>query len=68
MLSVVGETLDDKDEICGCVYSKRMKGDRIAVWFKSGHDQDMQIVLGARLLSFLNLVDTPDIGNLKQCY
>lgn len=35
MLGLIGETLEDDDEITGAVVSIRTKGDRIAMWTKT---------------------------------
>jgi len=37
MMSLVGETYPDSDQICGAVCSLRQKQDRVAVWTKDAN-------------------------------
>jgi len=46
VLSVIGETLDNNDEICGVVISRRKMGDRIAVWNKNRDDEAAVLAIG----------------------
>mmetsp|Transcript_33028 Transcript_33028/g.104437 ORF Transcript_33028/g.104437 Transcript_33028/m.104437 type:complete len:92 (+) Transcript_33028:632-907(+) len=46
MLSLVGETYPDSDQICGAVCSLRQKHDRVAVWTKDAQDSDAYEVIG----------------------
>lgn len=56
VLSVIGETLDeDGKEICGAVFSRRSRGNRIAVWFKSCDKPDVHMSIGTKLVKFLKL-------------
>jgi len=40
MMSLVGETYPDSDQICGAVCSLRQKQDRVAVWTKDANVRD----------------------------
>lgn len=53
VLSLIGETLDSEDEICGAVFSKRKAGDRIAVWNRN-RDNEMAIMhIGRQMKAML---------------
>lgn len=54
VLGLIGETLDDGDEICGGVVSRRKNGDKIAIWNKS-HDKDAVMEIGYRIKKLLAL-------------
>jgi hypothetical protein len=40
MMSLVGETYPDSDQICGAVCQLRAKADRVAVWTRDASDDD----------------------------
>jgi hypothetical protein len=46
MLSLIGETLEDDNDICGAVVSVRKAQDRIAIWSASAERQDLQKGIG----------------------
>ncbi|KAI9907908.1 hypothetical protein PsorP6_003474 [Peronosclerospora sorghi] len=46
MLSLVGETLQDEDDICGAVVSVRKPQDRIAIWTATANDESRQMAIG----------------------
>lgn len=46
MLSLIGETLEDDNDICGAVVSVRKAQDRIAIWSASAERQDLQKAIG----------------------
>ncbi|CAH1761407.1 11507_t:CDS:2 [Entrophospora sp. SA101] len=51
--ALVGEDLDEADDICGAVMSRRTRGDRIAVWVR---DKDnVPVINGIGLLKLLDL-------------
>jgi translation initiation factor 4E len=55
-MAVAGERLDDGDEVCGLVMSRRPKGDRIALWVKSANKDNQLLEIGRRMLEELNLM------------
>ena len=46
MLSLIGETLQDEDDVCGAVASVRKPQDRIAIWSATAHAEDRQKAIG----------------------
>lgn len=46
MLSLIGETLQDEDDICGAVVSVRKAQDRIAIWSATADAEDRQRAIG----------------------
>jgi translation initiation factor 4E len=46
MLSLIGETLQDEDDICGAVVSVRKAQDRIAIWSATANAEDRQKAIG----------------------
>ncbi|RLN88661.1 hypothetical protein BBJ28_00008857 [Nothophytophthora sp. Chile5] len=46
MLSLIGETLQDEDDICGAVVSVRKPQDRIAIWSATANAEDRQKAIG----------------------
>jgi len=65
ILSLVGETLDMENEICGAVFSKRKGGDRIAVWNRS-RDNEVAILSIGRKLRQLAGIDTSKVQTSYQ--
>eukprot|EP00941_MAST-03F_sp_MAST-3F-sp1_P005060 g5060.t1 len=55
ILGLVGETLDDGDEICGAVLSVRKQYDRIALWTRHAKNVVAQAEIGRRLKALLQL-------------
>ncbi|WWC91014.1 uncharacterized protein L201_005954 [Kwoniella dendrophila CBS 6074] len=54
-MALVGEILDDEDEVCGIVSSNRPKIDRIQIWTRSRDDHDKLNKLGRKILEIMNL-------------
>ncbi|CAH0513400.1 unnamed protein product [Peronospora belbahrii] len=46
MLSLIGETLQDEDDVCGAVVSVRKAQDRIAIWSATADAEDRQKAIG----------------------
>lgn len=46
MLSLIGETLHDDDDICGCVVSVRKPQDRISIWTANANSAELQKAIG----------------------
>ncbi|KAJ8546877.1 hypothetical protein ON010_g11357 [Phytophthora cinnamomi] len=46
MLSLIGETLQDEDDVCGAVVSVRKAQDRIAIWSATANAEDRQKAIG----------------------
>lgn len=56
LMGLVGELLDiDGDVICGAVYSRRKKGDRLAIWTRMKDDRSGNLGVAKRLLEILDL-------------
>ncbi|RHZ63266.1 hypothetical protein Glove_330g31 [Diversispora epigaea] len=53
--ALVGEELDENDDICGAVMSRRPRGDRIAVWVRDKDNVPVINGIGKRLLKILDL-------------
>ncbi|CAG8481968.1 5160_t:CDS:2 [Ambispora leptoticha] len=60
--SLVGEELDENDDICGAVMSRRSRGDRIAVWVRDKDNVSVINGIGRRLLKILDLQNEKGIG------
>ncbi|CAG8565388.1 9511_t:CDS:2 [Ambispora gerdemannii] len=60
--SLVGEELDENDDICGAVMSRRIRGDRIAVWVRDKDNVSVINGIGRRLLKILDLQNEKGIG------
>ncbi|WVW79569.1 hypothetical protein I302_101538 [Kwoniella bestiolae CBS 10118] len=54
-MALVGEVLDEEDEVCGIVASNRPKIDRIQVWTRSRDDHEKLNRLGRKVLEVMNL-------------
>jgi translation initiation factor 4E len=61
-MALVGEELDEKDEICGAVVSLRAKIDRIQLWTRGKDDVESINSLGKKLVKLLDVADEPGIG------
>jgi len=55
VLGLVGETLDEENEICGAVISRRKVGDRIAVWTKTKDNEGAILSIGQKLKAMLGV-------------
>ncbi|RIA85290.1 translation initiation factor eIF 4e-like domain-containing protein [Glomus cerebriforme] len=60
--ALVGEELDENDDICGAVMSRRVRGDRIAVWVRDKDNVPVINGIGRRLLKILDLQNEKGIG------
>lgn len=55
VLALIGEELDENDDITGAVVSLRPKGDRIALWIRDKEDVDKINAIGRRFVSLLEV-------------
>ncbi|KAG9403536.1 hypothetical protein AC1031_006176 [Aphanomyces cochlioides] len=55
MLALIGECLEDDDDLCGAVVSVRKAQDRIAVWTKTATNESLQKVVGRNFRKVLEL-------------
>jgi translation initiation factor 4E len=61
-MALVGEELEDGDEICGAVVSLRSKVDRIQVWTRSKDDVEKLNGIGRKLIKLLDVSEADNIG------
>ena len=61
-MALVGEELEDGDEICGAVVSLRTKVDRIQLWTRSKDDVDKLNGIGKKLVKLLDISEADNIG------
>jgi len=61
-MALVGEELEERDEICGAVVSLRAKVDRIQVWLRMKDDVERINQIGKRLVKLLDIEQEPSIG------
>ena len=61
-MALVGEELEDGDEICGAVVSLRGKGDRIQVWTRSKDDVERLNSIGRKLVKLLDISEADNIS------
>lgn len=61
-MALVGEELEDGDEICGAVVSLRSKVDRIQVWTRSKDDVERLNGIGRKLIKLLDVSEADNIG------
>lgn len=61
-MALVGEELEEGDEICGAVVSLRSKVDRIQVWTRSKDDVEKLNGIGKRLVKLLDVSEADNIG------
>lgn len=54
LLACIGESFDDESEIAGCVVSVRKTGDKISLWTKTSHNENVQKRIGYALLTTVN--------------
>lgn len=72
-MALVGEELEDTDEICGAVVSLRSKVDRIQVWTRGKDDVERLNGIGKKLVKLLDVSEADSIGlefqvRLKRIY
>jgi len=61
-MALVGEELDEGDEICGAVVSLRSKVDRIQLWIRSKDDVERVNSIGKKLVKLLDVSEADGIG------
>ncbi|KAG8822674.1 hypothetical protein FRC18_010969 [Serendipita sp. 400] len=61
-MALVGEELDEKDEICGAVVSLRAKIDRIQLWTRGKDDVEAINALGKKFMKLLDVGEETGIG------
>lgn len=60
--ALVGQELEDGDEICGAVVSLRTKVDRIQVWTRNKDDVEKLNSMGKKLTKLLDVSEADNIG------
>jgi translation initiation factor 4E len=60
--ALVGEELEEGDEICGAVVSLRSKVDRIQLWTRGKDDVEKINSMGKRLVKLLDVSEADNIG------
>lgn len=61
-MALVGEELEDGDEICGAVVSLRTRVDRIQLWTRSKDDVEKLNSIGKKMVKLLDVSETDQIG------
>ncbi|EKM56392.1 uncharacterized protein PHACADRAFT_253481 [Phanerochaete carnosa HHB-10118-sp] len=61
-MALVGEDLDEGDEICGAVVSLRSKVDRIQLWTRSKDDVEKINGIGKKMVKLLDVSEADGIG------
>ena len=61
-MALVGEDLDEGDEICGAVVSLRSKVDRIQLWTRSKDDLERINGIGKKMVKVLDVSEADSIG------
>lgn len=61
-MALVGEELEEGDEICGAVVSLRSKVDRIQVWTRSKDEVEKLNSIGKKLVKLLDVSEADSIG------
>lgn len=61
-MALVGEELDERDEVCGAVVSLRAKIDRIQLWMRTKDDIERINSIGKKLVKLLDLGGESGIG------
>lgn len=61
-MALIGEDLDEGDEICGAVVSLRSKVDRIQLWTRSKEDVEKINGIGKKLVKLLDISEADGIG------
>jgi translation initiation factor 4E len=57
LLAIIGETIDEEDEICGLVFNKRKQGDRLSIWNRHKDYEDIIMRIGQRFKTALTTGD-----------
>eukprot|EP00698_Gefionella_okellyi_P018859 TRINITY_DN5706_c0_g1_i3.p1 TRINITY_DN5706_c0_g1~~TRINITY_DN5706_c0_g1_i3.p1 ORF type:complete len:228 (+),score=30.07 TRINITY_DN5706_c0_g1_i3:49-684(+) len=65
VLAMVGEVLDADmgDEVCGAVFSRRARGNRLALWNRSKEPGELVKQLGLRMANVLNSTHMLEYSN-----
>jgi hypothetical protein len=61
-MALVGEELEDGDEICGAVVSLRTRVDRIQLWTRSKDDVEKLNSIGKKMVKLLDVSEADQIG------
>jgi len=61
-MALVGEELEEGDDICGAVVSLRSKVDRIQVWTRNKEDVEKLNRIGKKLVKLLDVSEADGIG------
>lgn len=61
-MALVGEDLDEGDEICGAVVSLRSKVDRIQLWTRSKDDVEKINGIGRKMVKLLDVSEADGVG------
>ncbi|EIW74391.1 translation initiation factor eIF4e [Coniophora puteana RWD-64-598 SS2] len=61
-MALVGQELEEGDDICGAVVSLRSKVDRIQVWTRSKEDVERLNGIGKKLVKLLDVSEADGIG------
>lgn len=61
-MALVGEELEDGDEICGAVVSLRARVDRIQLWTRSKDDVEKLNSIGKKMVKLLDVSEADQIG------
>ena len=61
-MALVGEELDEGDEICGAVVSLKNKIDRIQLWIRGKDDVERVNSIGRKLVKLLDVGEADGIG------
>ena len=61
-MALVGEELEDGDEICGAVVSLRTRVDRIQLWTRSKDDVEKLNSIGKKMVRLLDVSEADQIG------
>ncbi|EJF63604.1 translation initiation factor eIF4e, partial [Dichomitus squalens LYAD-421 SS1] len=61
-MALVGEDLDEGDEICGAVVSLRSKVDRIQLWTRTKEDVEKINGIARKMVKLLDVSETDGIG------
>ncbi|THG98882.1 hypothetical protein EW026_g3368 [Hermanssonia centrifuga] len=61
-MALVGEDLDEGDEICGAVVSLRSKVDRIQLWTRNKDDVEKINSIGKKMVKLLDISEADGIG------
>lgn len=61
-MAMVGEELEDADELCGAVVSLRAKVDRIQLWTRSKTDIERLNGIAKKMISLLGVSEADNVG------